>query len=317
MEIIKTFIVKLKAYDLVVVVFYFFLTLINLIFNYDIKHWLIWTIINLGIITFTFTIAYFENKSDNKIWRIIHYWYIAPLILLTFKELYYQIAPIRQQDFDWLFIEIDRWMFGTDPTKCLMNIAFPALTELLQIVYSMFYFLPVILSLALLRKKRYEDLDFAVFMIIYGFYLSYLGYFILPAIGPRFTLHNFSKIDQLLPGVFLTPILRNMIDFGESIPHGTIHPAAIVQRDAFPSGHTMITLIVMYLSVKLKSRTRYFFIPIGTLLIFSTVYLWYHYVIDLLGGLAFMIFAVWSGKIIFNWWKRIHGEEEFKYGRSD
>jgi membrane-associated phospholipid phosphatase len=113
--------------------------------------------------------------------------------------------------------------------------------------------------------------------------------------------------------VFLTPYLRKLIDIGESIPKGTIDPATVVQKDAFPSGHTMITLIVMYLSIKLKSRTRFFFIPVGTLLIFATVYLWYHYVIDLIGGLIFMIFSMWSGKYIFNWWRRIQGEEEFDY----
>jgi len=75
----------------------------------------------------------------------------------------------------------------------------------------------------------------------------------------------------------------------------------------------MITLIIMYLSVKLKSRSRYFFIPIGTLLIFATVYLWYHYVIDLIAGLAFMIFSIWTGRYIFNWWQRQLGKEEFNY----
>jgi membrane-associated phospholipid phosphatase len=313
MEIIKTFLIKLKAYDLVVIHFYFFLLAINIFYHDRINLWVMWTLLDLGIIFFTLMNAYFENKYNNKFWRASHYWYIAPLILFTFKELYYLIAPIRQQDFDWLFIEIDRWMFGGDPAKFLLHYSFPLLTELLEIVYSMFYFLPIILSIALLKKNRFTALDFAVFSIIYGFYLSYLGYFTLPAIGPRFTLHNFSLLDQQLPGVFLTPYLRKLIDIGESIPKGTIDPAAVVQKDAFPSGHTMITLIVIYLSIKLKSRTRFFIIPVGTLLIFATVYLWYHYVIDLIGGLVFMIFSIWSGKYIFNWWRRIQGEEEFDY----
>lgn len=313
MEIFRTFLVKLKAYDLIVVIFYLFLTILNLIFHGKVEHWLIWIFVNLGIIGLTFLIAYFENKYNNKFWRIIHYWYIAPLILLTFKELYFQIHPIRVHDYDWLFIEIDRWMFGTDPTKFLYKISFPLLTEFLQIVYSSFYFLPVILALVLLRKKRYIALDFAIFSIIYGFYLSYLGYFALPGIGPRFTLHNYSLINQQLPGLYLTSYLRSFIDFGEALHKGMLHPAAAVQRDVFPSGHTMITLIVMYLSVRLKSRSRYFFIPVGSLLIFSTVYLWYHYVIDLIGGLLFMIFSMWSGKYIFNWWRKIQGEEEFDY----
>ncbi len=313
MEIIKTFLVKLKAYDLVVVAFYLFLIIINLIFHENVIHWFLWIVLNTLIILCTFSIAYFENKHNSKFWRVIHYWYIAPLILLTFKELYYLIEPIRQQDYDWLFINIDRWMFGTDPTKFLLRYSSPLLTEILQIIYSMFYFLPIILGLTLLKDKRYVALDFAVFSVIYGFYLSYLGYFTLPGVGPRFTLHNFALINLQLPGICLTKILRDLIDFGESIPNGTINPKLLVQRDVFPSGHTMITLIVMYLSVKLKSRSKYFFIPVGTLLIFSTVYLEYHYVIDLIGGLVFMIFTMWSGKYIFNWWRRIQGEKKFDY----
>ena len=313
MDILKSFLIKLKAYDLVVVVFYIFLTILNIIFHNEVSHWLLWSAINIVIILFTFLIAFFENKYNNKFWRVIHYWYIAPLILLTFKELYFQVEPIRHHDYDWLFIKIDHWMFGTDPTKFLLKYSFPLLTELLQIIYSMFYLLPIFLALVLLKNRRYVALDFTVFSVIYGFYLSYLGYFILPGIGPRFTLHNFAAINQQLPGIFFTKYLRDFIDLGESIPPGTINPAALVQRDVFPSGHTMITLIVMYLSVKLKSRSRYFFVPVGALLIFATVYLWYHYVIDLIGGLIFMIFAMWTGKYIFNWWRKIHGEEEFDY----
>ena len=313
MELFRTFLIKLKAYDLVVVVFYILLTLTNLIFHYEIVHWFLWTSINAGIILFCLLIAFFENNYNNKFWRSIHYWYIAPLILITYQELYFLVEPIRQHDYDWLFIRIDHWMFGTDPTALLYKISFPLLTEILQIVYSIFYLLPIILGLALLHDKRYVALDFAVFCIIYGFYLSYLGYFALPGIGPRFTLHNFSLLNEQLPGVYFTSYLRDFLNWAESIPGNCPNAAKYVQRDVFPSGHTMITLIVMYLAVRLKSRSRYFFVPVGSLLIFATVYLWYHYVIDLIAGAAFMAFTMWSGKYIFNWWRRIQGEEEFDY----
>jgi membrane-associated phospholipid phosphatase len=315
MKRIKSFIKNLKAYDLVVVVFYIFLILLNIIFKDVIQYTASWLIMNLSVIAFAFLISFLENKQDIRLWRIIHYWYIAPLIFITFKELYFMIEPIRGQDYDWLFIQIDHWLFGANPTQVLLNISFPLLTEILQIVYSIFYLLPIILALVLLRKKKYLACDFAVFSIIYGFYLSYLGYFALPGIGPRFTLHNFAELDTQLPGLLLTKYLREFVNLGESISAATINPAALVQRDVFPSGHTMITLIVMYLSVRLKSRSRYFFLPVGSLLIFATVYLQYHYVIDLIGGLVFMIFSVWSGKYIFNWWRRKTGLEEFQYDK--
>jgi len=316
MNLLKSFLKHLKAFDLVVVVFFILLTLINIIYRERVEQWFTFILLNSGIILFAFLIAYLENRSNARIWRIIHYWYIAPLILVTFKELYFMIKPIRVQDYDYLFIQIDRWMFGTDPTHFLYQFSHPVITEILQIVYGSFYLLPILLGLFLLRNKRYLATDFAVFSVIYGFYLSYIGYFALPGIGPRFTLHNFETINEDLPGLFLTNALRELVNTGESIPAGTPNPAEVVQRDVFPSGHTMITLIVMFLSVRLKSRSKYFFVTIGSLLIFATVYLWYHYVIDLIGGLVFMIFSLWSGKYIFNWWRRKIGKEEFEYDKA-
>ncbi len=315
MNKVKSYIRHLKAFDVVVVVFYIILTLLQIIFHNKIETWGMWVVINVSIILLCFLLAYMEAKHNNIFWNGLHYWYIVPITLLTFKQLYYMVKPIRVIDYDYIFIEIDRWMFGTDPTHLLYQISNPILTELLQIIYGMFYLLPILLGLFLLRKKRFVAMDFAVFSIIYGFLLSYLGYFALPGIGPRFTLHDFSTINELLPGIFLTNFLRELVNVGESIPSGTPNPAEVVQRDIFPSGHTMITLIVIYLSVRLKSRSRYFFVPVGSLLIFSTVYLWYHYVIDLAGGLAFMMFSVWSGKYIFNWWRKKIGKPEFEYGK--
>lgn len=311
----KSFIKTLKTYDLVVVVFYIFLIIMNIIFYEKIEHTSTWMLINIGVIVFAFLISFLEDKQNLKLWRIIHYWYIAPLIFVTFKQIYFMIKPIRGEDYDWLFIKIDYWIFGANPTQVLQEIAFPVLTEILQIIYSIFYLLPIILALVLLRKKKYLALDFAIFSIVYGFFLSYLGYFAFPGIGPRFTLHNFSELDTQLPGLLLTKYLREFVNLGESISASTANPAEFVQRDVFPSGHTMITLVVMYLSVRLKSRSRYFFLPVGSLLIFATVYLQYHYVIDLVGGLIFMIFSVWSGKYLFNWWRRKTGREEFQYSK--
>jgi membrane-associated phospholipid phosphatase len=315
MNIVKSYIKHLKAFDVIVVVFYLILTLLQIIFLNRIETWKIWVASNAAIIFLSFLLAYMESKYDNAFWKGLHYWYTVPIILFTFKQLYYMVKPIRVVDYDYIFIEIDRWFFGTDPTHLLHQLSNPVLTELLQIIYGMFYLLPILLGLFLLRKKRFVAMDFALFSIIYGFLLSYLGYFTFPGIGPRFTLHNFSTINEQLPGIFLTNILRELVNFGESIPCETPNPAEVVQRDIFPSGHTMITLIVIYLSVRLKSRSRYFFVPVGSLLIFSTVYLWYHYVIDLAGGLAFMMFSVWSGKYIFNWWRRKIGKPAFEYGK--
>ncbi|TSA25398.1 MAG: phosphatase PAP2 family protein [Ignavibacteriales bacterium] len=301
MNFIKSSIKNLLPVDFIVIVFCVFLSLLNLIFLQKVALWHIHIMLNISIISFILITVQQELKKESFVWKQLHFWYLVPLIFIFFKELYGMIDPIRGIIYDDVLILIDRLIFRADPTIALYQIANPILTELLQIVYGTFFFLPVILGIDLIRQKKSEEFNYSAFIIVYGFVLSFIGYILVPAIGPRFTLHNFEMNNIELPGLFITDILREIVNSGESIPRGTINPAMFVQRDAFPSGHTQMTLLVMFLSVKFGSKLKWFFIIIGSLLIFATVYLRYHYVVDLIGGLFFMIFTLWSGKYIYNW----------------
>ncbi len=315
MKFPKSLLKVLNVTDLSVVVFFMFLSFLNLIFFNRIASWYLLILINFGVISLVFFLANQHNKNCGKGWVYAHYFYLVPLILFTFKELYLMVKPIRNIDYDQTLIAIDRFIFGTDPTVVLYKFAHPVLTELLQIIYATFYFLPVILGINLVIKKRWVELEFTTFSVVYGFFLSYIGYFLVPAVGPRFTLHNFATTESELPGLFITNLLREITNLGESIPNGTMNPAELVQRDVFPSGHTQMTLIVMYIAYKLNVKSKYFIIPDGLLLIFSTLYLRYHYFVDLLGGLLFMVLTMWTGNYIFNYWQRFRGLNEYKLSR--
>lgn len=311
MKFLKLLFKNLSATDLSVVVFFLFLSLLNIIFYSRIVGWYFLILVNSGVICLVIFLAYMHKKKATKGWMYAHYFYLLPLILFTFKELYLMVKPIRNIDYDQTLIAIDRFIFGVDPTVVLFKIAHPVLTELLQIVYATFYILPVVLSINLIIKKKWIELDYSVFCVVYGFFLSYIGYFLVPAVGPRFTLHNFATTETELPGLIVTNFLREITNMGESIPNGTINPAELVQRDVFPSGHTQMTLIIMYIAYKLNVKSKYFIIPDGLLLIFSTVYLRYHYFVDLIGGMVFMIITMWSGKYIFNYWQKYKGQNEY------
>jgi membrane-associated phospholipid phosphatase len=313
MKSVKSFLKVFRAVDILIIGYALFLTAVNLIFMDRVENWSTHVTLNIISIILVSVLAYFDDKRDNVFLQQIHYWYIVPLIFLSFKEIYFMVKPIRGVDMDKYLIEIDRFIFGTDPTVAIHSIANPVLTELLQIVYGTFFFLPIILAINLMVTDKDTEFQFTIFTIVLGFFLSYIGYFIIPAIGPRFTIHDFNATNRELPGIIYTNYLREIVNAGESIPHGTPNPAEVVQRDVFPSGHTQITLIVMYLSVKFKVFTRYFFIPVGTLLIFSTVYLRYHYVIDLIGGLVFMIMTIYMSKILYNLWMQYIGGQKFFY----
>ncbi|MEI7810873.1 MAG: phosphatase PAP2 family protein [Ignavibacteria bacterium] len=311
----EAFLLKLSITDIIVIGFYLFLTLLNVIFYSRVNEWFILIIVNMGVISLVLLMAKNDETGKSRFWSSLRYWYLAPLILLTFKELYLMIKPIRVHDYDYLLIKADRFLLGCDATVVLQKIANPLLTELLQFAYTSFYVLPVILGINLYMQNRKPALDFSLFAVVYGFFLSYIGYFFLPAIGPRFALHDFSGMNTDLPGLFITNFLREAINTGESIPYGTINPEAVVQRDVFPSGHTQMTLIVMYLSFRFNVKSKYFLIPAGTLLIFATVYLRYHYVIDVIAGVFFMVITMISGKYLYNWRQKVTGKEIFSYDK--
>jgi hypothetical protein len=223
--------------------------------------------------------------------RLAHDWYPLVLVPLAFKEMHFLVGPSHGgRDYDALLIAADRWLFGADPTVWMARFAHPYLTELLQVAYTSFYFLFILLGVELYRRPSLGDFHVFMFTCVYGFFLSFFGYFLLPSVGPRFTLHDFAALDSELPGVLFTPALRWLVNAGGSIPlHASAAAAmAAVQRDAFPSGHVMMTLVLMVVARGTRARVTPFLYTAGCLLIVATVYQRYHYVVDLLAGVAFM-----------------------------
>ena len=207
--------------------------------------------------------------------RFIHGWYPVALITTTFKELTYLIPRFHPRDFDVELAAIDHRLFGAHPTVWLERLTHPALTEVLQLVYATYYFLPIILGAVLWRKGWFERYRFWVFAVALGFYVSYLGYIAVPATGPRYLPAVAEAQSFPLTGVWLFARLRETLDQAEGIT-----------RDCFPSGHTEMTLLVLYYARRFHRRTFWLLLPVGSALIFSTVYLRYHYVIDVIAGAA-------------------------------
>jgi len=74
------------------------------------------------------------------------------------------------------------------------------------------------------------------------------------------------------------------------------------KRDCMPSGHTQIVLMVLFLAYRYEKFLFYLFVPIISGLILSTVYLRYHYVIDLLVGGGLGIGCTIIGHRLYGWW---------------
>ncbi|MBI2429075.1 MAG: phosphatase PAP2 family protein [Ignavibacteriales bacterium] len=295
----------LTSADIVTLTFLLFLSLIEIVFYHRIDHWYILLIRNTASILFIYNIAKYVDRRKTNVVPIIRSardWYLVPAILFIYTQTSSIAHSLHGKDYDGLLIAIDRALFGVDPTVWVYQFTHPIITEILQLAYSSYYLFFIALFFEFYRRSDRSEFYSGAMMIVYGFYLSYIGYMLVPAVGPRFTLHDFFSYDTELPGLFLTPLLRDIINSGGGIVAGVTNPIEFVHRDAFPSGHTQLTLTAMHLAFTKRSMHRRWLLVVGSLLIIATVYLRYHYLIDVIAGVCFFFFTVWSGKRLDRWW---------------
>jgi membrane-associated phospholipid phosphatase len=71
------------------------------------------------------------------------------------------------------------------------------------------------------------------------------------------------------------------------------------QYDCFPSGHVAVVLVGCYLARKISAPVFYVFSTFAALITFSTVYLRYHYVIDVIAGMLLAIVVIAAGPQLY------------------
>jgi len=268
------------------------LSLVSLTLHARIPAWRALVAANIAAVIVTVLLAGAAHITNSKVIRWAHEWAALPMVVFTYKQIYFIAGPIYHgKDFDQLLIAVDRALFRVNPTQWLAAFSNPFLTEALQIAYSLFYVFFAAVGLELYLKQDLFQFRYFRFTAVHGFLISYIGYLFLPAVGPRFTLHDFSRTGAELPGLLLTHFLQWFVNFWESIPSGASNAAALAraQRDVFPSGHTMMTLIAAILAYRYRLRIRHYVGVLGAMLIFATVYLRYHYVVDVLAGALLVI----------------------------
>jgi membrane-associated phospholipid phosphatase len=249
-------------------------------------------------------LAWLRTHLDLPVLRFVHDWSFALAVYPLYRASVVTTRLLHgSRRWDDTLIAADRWLFGTDPTVWLQRLAWPPLTDVLQLAYALFYVMFLAVGAELYRRESETRFRDFVFLLGFGFYLSYLGYLGWPSIGPRFTLHDYNAIERELPGVWLTAWLRPFIDQGGLVPSG-LSGAALLRAaptDAFPSGHTMMTVVGIVWSWRQRLATRWLVASIGILLIVATVYLRYHYVVDVLAGAALAGVCLVVGPVVHRW----------------
>jgi len=221
-------------------------------------------------------------RSSSPVAVFLHHWYLLLYVPFCYKQVPYVVAALGRSSADLTLAHWDIAMWKVDPVFWLSSRPNPAIVEFLQLVYTMF--LPGILALGIvlwMRKTR-QEFRYGTFVIALTFLLSYLGYLVLPARGPRFM--GYAAVYPPLHGFWTFHVFQHMLDSLE----GT-------QYDCFPSGHVAVVLVGCFVARRISAPVFYAFSVFAALITFSTVYLRYHYLIDVIAGMMLAIVVIAAG----------------------
>jgi membrane-associated phospholipid phosphatase len=228
----------------------------------------------------------FEVKRPNPTSWLFRNWYPLPYVGACYKEMARLVPTVRSWNGDQALADLDYRFWHANPCVWLERIQTPALTEFLQIAYTLFLPAVLLLAYAIWRRRNYENFQYYAFLIALGFLTSYIGYLLVPARGPRFLLAPLQHAP--LRGLWLFAAMQGGLNRLESIAF-----------DCFPSGHTELTILACWGSQLVSKRLFRVYLAYTPALIFATVYLRYHYSVDLLAGAALAWILIMGAPFIY------------------
>ena len=219
------------------------------------------------------------------IW-IFRHWYPLLYVACCYREMAMIIAGIRHNHADRALAAIDYAFWGAYPTVWLERFYSPAFTEFLQIIYTLFLPVALLVPFVIWRQKRYIEFRYMAFLLALGFLVSYLGYLAVPAHGPRFLLADLQHLP--LKGLWLFNSMQ-----------ATLNRLEQDHYDCFPSGHTELTILACWLSRSISKRLFWVYFLYTLCIVFATVYLRYHYTADLLAGVVVALVLIVASPALY------------------
>lgn len=211
--------------------------------------------------------------------RLAFYAVVVQCVFYWIRPAVDAIHPARLDPF---LERADFALLGFNPNLALERVGFPMLSDVLSACY-LFAFLPYLAwsFASYFRGDRatFERFGAGLFTV---YALGFLGYTLWPAVGPYAAMAD--RFSGPLPGSVLT----------------SAHHAFVVRGtngiDAFPSLHCALSgYALAFDRANAPRRFRVMRIPVA-LLWLATVYLRYHYVVDVAAGFAVAGAGLWASR---------------------
>jgi membrane-associated phospholipid phosphatase len=221
--------------------------------------------------------------------KILRDWFPFLLLCACYYSLYSSlILRVNPHLADATLAKIDARLLGTQPSFLLEPLLCPWLTDSLYAVYfSHVVFFPGVALYFYLKKeeKKFRRLMMGFLTIMIMGTISYL---LVPAVGPETFFADQYRVD--LHGHTLSRSVNYIISM------------ARVGNDCFPSLHVGIPLLI---SFYMRDYLRKLFVPVliyVACMCFATIYLRYHYLVDVLAAFAYAPAAYFLNDFLLRHW---------------
>jgi membrane-associated phospholipid phosphatase len=260
------------AFEWVTATYFLWLNAMIVLFHRNLPHPGRYCGTHLAILAVMATVALAASFSANRALCFVRDWYPLPLFLFSFEELEGLVHLVFPGWFDRYLIHFDYNFAGVHPSVWLAQFETPALTEVMQFAY-MTYFLFLLLLPAVLWTAR----DRAAFWTVMvstaiAHDLVYAVAVIFPVESPYYSLAALGR-KPLVGGVFTATV-------------GIIEHFGRVHGAAFPSAHVAGSTVAVLAARRSRPCLFRIFLPLYLLMCLATVYGRYHYVADVLAGVA-------------------------------
>ena len=215
-------------------------------------------------------------------WRLRLLFYPA-LMGASFYSLTPVMALLNVPNADALLNSLDVALLGQNLSVVAQRFASPWLTDVMMAGY-LFYFVYLIGGPATYCIKDLPRFKLCIVGMFTVMGLGYLGYTLWPAGGPHLHL----SFERPLEGSWFTALATPLILKGSN------------GVDVFPSIHLAVSLYLLGFDWRFDRRRFGWVLGPCVVLWVSTIYLRYHYFVDLLAGAALAP----VGWAVTAWWKR-------------
>jgi membrane-associated phospholipid phosphatase len=228
----------------------------------------------------------------------------AARALLAYHLVYFSYHNLKSWDVlnpprDQMLLAWDRWLFlGHDPAVLLHHaLGTHAAAYVLMVFYEAFStVVTVSFVAAVVLADEVRDGAVLVASLVCVWILGVASYYAIPSLGP---FHSAPGAFSSLPHTMIQDTQARYLAQRADLLADPDAPHAFAQVSAFASLHVAVTatLVLMAAHYRLRRTTVVLSAYLAVVMV-ATVYLGWHFAVDVLAGLAIAVVGVWLGKRI-------------------